>query len=247
MISTWTYPLPSSLYGMHASYLHMDTPTTIMYIWHACILSPHGHNHDHHVCMACVHLISSWTYPPSIMYVSHACILSPHGHPHYHHVCIACMHRISTWTYQLPSYMYGMHASYLLMDMPTTIMCVRHACTLSPHGYTDYHHVSMACMHHISACIYPLPSCMYGMHASYLHMDYHHVCMTCLHLIISTWTCPLPLCMYGMHASYHRMDIPTAIMCIGHGRILSADGHTYQTSFFFHSTCLVHCFYTWLS
>ena len=128
------------MYGMHASYLHMDISTTIMYVWHACILFPHGHTHYHHVCMVCMHLITTSIYPlPScmhdmhasylhinipttIMHVWHARILSQHGHTHYHHVCMACMHLISTWTYALPSCMYGIHASYHHMDIPTTIM-----------------------------------------------------------------------------------------------------------------------------
>ena len=111
LITSWTFLLPSCMCGMRASYLHMDIPTTIMYVWQACIL----HTHYHHVCMAC--------------------ILSPHGHSYYHHVCMACMHLISTWTHLLPSCMYGMHASYLHMDIHTTIMYVWHACILSPHGH----------------------------------------------------------------------------------------------------------------
>ena len=150
LISTWIYSLPSCMYDMHASYLHMDILTTIMCVWHACILFPQGHTHYHHVlistckphvCMACMHLISTWTIPTTIMYVWHACILSPHGHTHYHHVCKVCMHLISTWTYSLPSCMYGMHI-------------------LSPQGHTHYHHVCMVCMHLISTWIYSLPSCM---------------------------------------------------------------------------------------
>ena len=131
LISTWTYTLPSCMYGMHASYLRMDIPTTIMYVWHAWILPPHGHTHFHHVCR-------------------HACILSPHEHTYYHHVCMTCMHLISTWTNPLPSCMYDMHASYLLMNIPTTIMYVWHACILSPHEHAHYHHVCMACLHLIS-------------------------------------------------------------------------------------------------
>ena len=172
LISSWTSPLPSCRYGMHASYLHMDIPTTITYLWYACNLSPHGYTHYHHVCMVRRHLISTWTYPlPScmygmhasylhmdipttIMYVRHACILSPHGHTHYHHVCMVNMHHISTWTYIPPSCMWGMHASFVHMDIPTTIMYVWYACILSPHGHTHYHHVYM-----------------YGIHAAYLHMD----------------------------------------------------------------------------
>ena len=131
LISTWTYPLPSCMYGMHASYLLMDIPTTTMYIRYACILSPHASN---------LHM----DIPPTP-------------------ICMAYMHLISRWTYPLPSYIYGMHASYLLIDIPTTIMYVWYACILSPHGHTYYHHVREACMHLISTWTYSPPSCRYGM------------------------------------------------------------------------------------
>ena len=133
LISTWTYPLPTCMYGMHASYHHMDIPTTIVYVWHACILSPHEHTHYHHVCMACMR------------------ITSPHGHTHYHHVYMACMHLISTCTNLPPSCMYDMHASYLYMNIPTTIMYVRYvSCILSLHGHNNYYHVCKVCVHLIT-------------------------------------------------------------------------------------------------
>ena len=187
----------------------MDIPTTIMYVWHACILSPHGHTYHHHVCMVCMHLITTWTYPlPSCM--------------------CGMMHHISTYTYPPPSCMYGMHASYHHMDIPTTIIYVWHsciylhmdiptpimyvwqACILSPHGHTHYHHVCVACLHLISTWTYLPPSCMYGMHASLLHMDI-----------------PTTLCMYGMHASYLHMDIPTTIMYMWNACILSPHVYTH--------------------
>ena len=126
LISTWTYPLPSCRYGMHASYLHMDIPTTIRYLWYACILSPHGQSHHHHV----YGMHASYLHmdiPTTIMYLWFACILSLHGHTHYPHVCKKCVHLISTWTSPPPSRMYGIHAAYLHMDIPTIIMYVRHA------------------------------------------------------------------------------------------------------------------------
>ena len=53
-----------------------------------------------------------------------------------HHVFKTRMNHITTWTYPLPSYMYGLHASYHHMDLPTTIMCIRHGQILSLHGHT---------------------------------------------------------------------------------------------------------------
>ena len=129
LITTWAHPLPSCMLGMHASYYHMGIPTTIMYIGHACILSPHGHTRYHHVCKACMPLITTWAHPlPScmlgmhasyyhmgipttIMYMGHACILSPHGHIHYHHVCKACVPLI---TYH-PSIFISLHMSCALL------------------------------------------------------------------------------------------------------------------------------------
>ena len=108
LISTWIYPQPSCMYGMHASYFHMDIPTTIMYVWYACILTPHGYTHYHHVCKVCNASYLHMDILPTtttMMYVWHACILSPQGHTHYHHVCMVCMHLISTWIYSLPSCM----------------------------------------------------------------------------------------------------------------------------------------------
>ena len=173
-----------------------------MYVRHPCILFPHLHTHHHHISMAYMHIISSWTYPLQS--------------------CMYCIHIISTLIYPLPSCMYGMLASYLHMDISTTIIYVRHAC-----------------MQLISTWTYPPPSCMYGMHASYLHMDipttimyvwhacilsphghthHHHVCMACTHLI-STWRHPLPPSMYDMHAYDLHMDIPITTMYVYHACI----------------------------
>ena len=82
LIYTWTYSLPSCMYGMGAFYLHMDIPTIIMYIWHACNRASYL-NVD---------------LPTTIIHVRHACILSPHGQNYYHHISMTCMHLITTWT-----------------------------------------------------------------------------------------------------------------------------------------------------
>ena len=131
-ISAYIAALPIMYVSIHASYFHMDIPTTLMYVWHAGILSPQGHTHYHHVCMSCMHLISTWTYPlPSCIYGIH----------------VSYLHM------DIPTsiiYIYVMHASYLHMDIPNTIMYLWHPCILSPHGHTHYNHVCMACMHLIS-------------------------------------------------------------------------------------------------
>ena len=51
------------------------------------------------------------------------------------------MHLITTWTYSLPSCLLAMSASYLHMDIPTTIKFVRHMFILSLQRHTLSHHV----------------------------------------------------------------------------------------------------------
>ena len=154
---------------MHASYLHMDIPTTIMCIRHGHILHHmhlimcirHGHMdipHYHHVCKVCVHLIIHMDIPIPVMCIRHGhASYHLHGHTYYYHVYKACV------------------TSYHHMDTPTTIMCIRHGHILSSHGHTYYHHVYKAWAHLIITWTYLLPSIFFFFFCTCLVLCFNRV------------------------------------------------------------------------